>query len=516
MKLILMIALVVTTSLAGCVRLEPDRYLLGGPAVDCSGDATFGAACRNSTFESTRDYDLHYVEFDDQGLQYPASMTGLVPPGGAEFVPQGCEPAAKDCLFGNAWAYQINNLIKRLDQTAAGRAPAGQPILLMVFIHGWQHDARAEDENLASFRDLLTQTALIEESRRRDANSAAVATRRVVGVYIGWRGRSIDVPGLDNLTFWTRKTAAMHVAEGSSRELFARLRGFKCQQNTKALPPAARNCNLPPSGNDAVKVVLIGHSFGGLILYNSLSSSLIETLTRAFDSDDNDNDRYWRFADLAILINPAFEATRYAPLYRISSTAVYPRYEVPLLVTITSTTDDATGTWFKVGRSLDTLFERHADSNEASADRETVGHHAEFITHRLEVVRPQDDARCPGWTLIDRRTQADQVAPIFRRNLGLELQNNQRFFERVGEVRDGLFRMKEQPWVRDFCGGVRLSLTKGPPNSPIWNVSAIGDPALLPNHSDITQPLFISVIRQLFLDTIYRDETANASRATGR
>ena len=491
---------ILTAALVGCVPLAPHRVALGDPAVDCSGDATFGAACRDSTFEATRLYDLHYVEFDDQGLQYPRGLPGGQPSPSA-FVPAGCEPSAKDCLFGDAAAFQINNLIKRLNRTADG-----QPILLVVFIHGWKHDARAEDGNLASFRDLLAQTALIEDSRRR-AGGPSVATRRVVGVYVGWRGRSIDVPGLDNLTFWTRKTAAMHVAEGSSRELFARLRGFKCQQNAKALPAAARDCSRPPAGDDAVKVVLIGHSFGGLILYNAISGSLIETLTRAFDSTDDGQGRYWRFADLAILVNPAFEATRYAPLHRIASTTDYPRYEVPLLVTITSTTDEATGLWFKVGRGLNTLLERHADAEEASANRETVGHHAEFVTHRMEVLPPAADGRCPGWTLIDRRTPLEQVAPTFRSNLQRELDNNRRFFETAGTSQEGRFLLKDG-WVRDFCGGVRLTATKGPANAPIWNVAAVGDPALLPNHSDITQPLFIAVIRQLFLDTIYRTDTA--------
>ena len=66
--------------------------------------------------------------------------------------------------------------------------------------------------------------------------------------------------------------------------------------------------------------------------------------------------------------------------------------------------------------------------------------------------------------------------------------------------------MKEKiRWVRDFCGGVRLSVTGTDPNSPIWNVKAVGDPRLLPNHSDLGEPLFVGVFRQLYMDTIYLD-----------
>jgi len=155
--------------------------------------------------------------------------------------------------------------------------------------------------------------------------------------------------------------------------------------NAKSAPAGHRHCNQPPARGDQVKVVLVGHSFGGLILYNAISASLIETMTRAFDSNDDDRRPYWRFADLAVLINPAFEATRYAPLQRIAANADYSRYEPPLLVTVTSTTDSATGFWFKLGRSINTAFESHADNDETAANRETVGHHALYLTHRLKI-----------------------------------------------------------------------------------------------------------------------------------
>ena len=500
-------------TLSGCVALEPQRYRLAEAGVACTDRDVSNDACRHSIAEHAPDYDLHFVEFDDQGLQYPQTFRGAdwqVPDG--DFAPDGCNPSANDCLHRKAWAYQINNVIKALD-----RASADQPIVLLVFIHGWKHDARADDANVRSFRHLLEEAAVIERNRlefeRQAGGRPVTGARRVVGLYIGWRGQSVDVPGLDNLTFWTRKTAAMHIAEGSSRELFARLRAFKCAKNARSQAAGPRDCNQPPARSDAVKVVLIGHSFGGLILYNAISASLIETLTRAFDIDDDPRRGYWRFADLAVLINPAFEATRYAPLARIAATASYARYEPPLLVTVTSTTDTATSFWFRLGRFVNTVFEEHVDDEERDANRETVGHHAAFVTHRLELPTV-GRSECPGWLPVE--SALDERARLKRlgRDLAIEYNNSRAFFRSGGASdADGVFRMRSR-WVRDFCGGARLTVTGTDPNSPVWNVRAIGDPHLLPDHSDIGQPLFVAVFRQLYMDTIFLDHMVDGRAAT--
>ncbi len=501
----------VIVAVGGCVALEPHRYRLPVAGVDCA-DARANEACRHAIVERTTAYDLHFVEFDDQGLQYPDTMR----PAdwhldAADVASEGCDLSADGCLHRRAWAYQINNVVKALNAAAAE-----QPITLLVFVHGWKHDARADDGNVESFRRLLADMAFIEDHRQTFEEAAGgrpSPKRRVVGLYVGWRGAAVDVPGLEELTFWSRKNAAMRVAEGSSRELFARLRGFRCVQNTKTLPRAARDCSAPPSRDDAVKIILIGHSFGGLILYNAVSGSLIESMTHAFDASDRENPRYWRFADLTVLINPAFEAVRYAPLERIAATSRYERYEPPLLVTVTSTTDTATGFWFRLGRFANTLLERHVDAEEEDANRETVGHHASYVTHRLEV-NAATPAACDGWQQVEPGAPEARRITLLGRDLAIEYNNSRAFFRSSGEiVGPDLFRMKRDvPWVREFCGGVRLSVTGTDPNSPIWNVRAIGDATLLPNHSDISEPRFVGFFRQLYMDTIFLDHMVEGAR----
>ena len=504
MKTMLAVLSAAAVLVAGCghyLPLEPYRYRLADPSVICPDSEGKRAACTNTSSEASRRYDLHYVEFDDQGLQYPDDYERVV----AKFAPgelaapPDCDQKRNDCLFKRAWAYQINNLIKQLNVSAE----AG-PITLIVFVHGWKHNAKDDDPNLENFRKLLDTAALIEEQRR--ASSPGERPRRVVGVYVGWRGLSVDVPGLKELTFWSRKTAAMHVAQGSSRELFARLRSFKCVQNAKSASDGTRNCNRPPEKADKVRIILIGHSFGGLILYNSISGTLIESMTHAFDANGEAHSPYWRFADLAVLINPAFESTRYTPLHRIAASSRYERYETPLLVTVTSTTDRATRVAFKWGRAFNSLFEQHVDDEEKDANRETVGHHTPYVTHRLEVAEPSEPGLCAGWKVTPANASLEEAKRDLDTDLPIEYENSKHFFRTRGE-RFGSddFRLTDdnRPLVRDFCGGVRLTSVAGDRNVPIWNVSAIGNEALLPDHNDIMQPLFVAFFRQLYMDTIY-------------
>ncbi len=482
--------------LASCTNLQPYRYALPGPStMDCV--PTRGSACGSGITESTAKYDLHFVEFDDQGLQFPEVDEAHRWDFDAAAVPtESCDVTQNDCPFNKAWAYQINNLIKQLN-TAAQKGN----ITLIVFIHGWKHNARTDDGNVEGFRRFLATAASVEDTIARKPSAKPRAPRRVVGVYVGWRGQSIDVPFLENVTFWSRKNAAEHVAEGSSRELFARLRAFKCVHNLGGRPVGDTSCGLAPKDDDNVKIVLIGHSFGGLVLYNSISGSLIESMTHAFDANTG-SAPYWRFADLAVLINPAFEATRYAPLERIASHTPNDHYETPMLITVTSTTDRATGVAFPFGRFINTLFEQETGQDEHTANRQTIGHHDQYITHQLEL--PTDPVQCKGWRPIDNSTPPGQVDAILENDLPIELANSQEFFEHHSEPAEGgRLRLKPDRWVRDFCGGVRLTSMAGDGNSPIWNVRVIGDPQLLPDHSDISEPLFVAFFRQIYMDTLH-------------
>lgn len=77
-----------------------------------------------------------------------------------------------------------------------------QGVMTVVFVHGWKHNAHADDENVKNFRKLL------------ESASGKSGPRRVIGVYIGWRGLSIDWGFLANVSYWDKKAMAQQVAKG--------------------------------------------------------------------------------------------------------------------------------------------------------------------------------------------------------------------------------------------------------------------------------------------------------------
>ena len=72
-------------------------------------------------------------------------------------------------------------------------------LLMVVFVHGWKHNASFDDENVKMFRTNLTELAEIE--RRLNPRP-----RRVAGVYVGWRGLSNKAWLLKQLTFGSGRT----------------------------------------------------------------------------------------------------------------------------------------------------------------------------------------------------------------------------------------------------------------------------------------------------------------------
>ncbi|MGO4766201.1 hypothetical protein AB4120_27025 [Cupriavidus sp. 2KB_3] len=447
--------------------------------------------CGSVTPESVRGlFELHFVEFDDQGWLFPNT------------------PASADALATNP-SDQIDNLMGRLTSLLA----QGEDLSIVVFVHGWKHNAQVDDANVQEFRALL-EAAGAEE---RDRAGPAGTPRKVVGIYVAWRGKSWTVPDpLLSLTFWARKEAARRVSIGSSRELFARLRSLRTHYND------ARSAGAPQTGAAAekagarprIRTLMIGHSFGGLILYAAMSGSLIESLAAQRDlaGTGKVTELAERPADVILLINPAFEASRYEALYRVSLRYQPTRFQPPLLVSVTSIKDWATGIAFPIGRSVNTLFERETNSEQGTAMKKTPGHIDHYLTHRLyahapgeapggDNAPPGDGARCAGW-----RSEAElkdlhgeELGKAVRQNKKLEAEEAAEFFRQ--NLTPGY--LLKPNWARTFCGGSFLTTVGGADgaaaaNALIWNVEVDGD--VIKNHDDVMNPVFRAFMRQLYGD----------------
>ena len=251
--------------------------------------------------------------------------------------------------------------------------------LIIVYIHGWHHNAQGEtdneyeDMNIQNFRN---QLAIISTGENKNSNP-----RKVFGVYIGWRGDSIELEGLNVATFWDRKNTAEEVGNLALTEILLRLEDIRDKK------PKSR-------------LVVVGHSFGGAAVFRATAQIFADRFLKKHDNGNYKNASNVRegFGDLVVLINPAFEALRYAPLYEIAqSDCIDNPEQKPILAILTSEGDWATGNLFPIGRFPYTLPETHHKVErefcqnkwkytlaEGEADWTTVGHFDQFYTHTLK------------------------------------------------------------------------------------------------------------------------------------
>jgi len=307
-------------------------------------------ACWNSSYEYTDSYDLLVAEFDDQG-----------------WIPPGTD------------SNELTDLFARLDKISA--AHCGD-VSVVVFVHGWHHNAAPLDSNVADFRKLLTTFAASERngeltSSPCTARPQSTKGRHVVGIYVGWAGESINLPGIRYLTVEDRKLTAEKVAQGSVRELFARLTLKREKERGDG------------QNRLGMRMVSIGHSFGGLILFESLQQAMIKD---GLELDAHGFAK--REGDLVVLINQAFEATRYEALRQSIASYKFRDDQFPSLISVTSSGDIWTGKIGEVGRGLSTLLEKKESDVEQRANITTVGHNDRYITHELHVCTPGPSETC--------------------------------------------------------------------------------------------------------------------------
>jgi hypothetical protein len=352
---------------------------------------------------------------------------------------------------------QMDTLFDQLD---ALRSNEG--LCLIIFVHGWKHNARHDDTNLIAFRQLLAQMTVTEVN---GLPGTLGIPRKVVGIYPGWRGLSADLSQIDrNLSFWARKNAAHRVAEGSIRELFARARLLRDADRAQGRP---------------TRMLTIGHSFGGLIVYTAVAQYLVDHAALASDTKELQVPAY---GDLVIVINPAIEAIKFEPAAQIMrSRTRYARNQTPTFINVTSQADWATGYVFPIGRWFNTVFESFTDRAEAQEAQTAFGHYEPYWTHRL--------TSRPGLA---------EAKPLTRVQLEQECRDAAAF--NAGRVDGHLIA----GWRRDnYTSGAVLEHIDRRGNStgsPYWVVTT--DETVIAGHNDIEAPIFVDFVRQLYDDFI--------------
>jgi hypothetical protein len=263
---------------------------------------------------------------------------------------------------------------------------AGQPgdFLIFTHAHGWQHNADACDNNVVCFQRLLER---LDVSERRFNKTP----RKIVGVYIAWRGRSITIPKVSATSFYARKEAGNRVGIGGVTEFLTRLNDLRRFKNPDRL-------------GTKTQLVISGHSFGGQVIYKAVGQILTQNaaaMVKGGDGKAYGYDVARSFGDLVILVNPAFEGSAFESLQAAATNRCYPEVQRPAMIVVTSTADDATRLAFPAGRTLSNLFERTQCPDERKAVLHTVGHLDRYRTHVLklkgmEPARKQEKERKEG------------------------------------------------------------------------------------------------------------------------
>ena len=194
---------------------------------------------------------------------------------------------------GEPWdKRQLEEALRSIDE--ADRR-SNHHALVITFLHGWKNNARQSNANVLDFRRQLNKIAA--EACHGHEESCGVA-----GIYLAWSGDIVtrDWNTLRNLSYFNRRNAATHVASPSvSDALFALMKQVKTG-----------------SGRSTNHSVVVGHSFGGLILEDSISkrmnelgNELHDELGKQHTSEGFRLKALDDFADLVVLINQAAPAT---------------------------------------------------------------------------------------------------------------------------------------------------------------------------------------------------------------
>lgn len=195
--------------------------------------------------------------------------------------------------------------------------------VVVLFVHGWGHNADALDSHVQGFRRSL---AGLKE---------ALPGRTVTGIYVSWPARWLKDPQ-HYLTFWDRSRAAQAISR--THEVEALLQGFR-----KVVEERRQE------GTEIVSVA-VGHSLGGKFLFTPME----ERLERARDARCSvPLDDLPLFGDLVLLVNAAQDVHDFEAFDKY---ALCPQEEThPVVAIFASEGDQVVGRTFKIGRILRNL-----------------------------------------------------------------------------------------------------------------------------------------------------------------
>jgi hypothetical protein len=271
--------------LAGCIANQGYRTQLPsqppGGSRACDTLATIPATCSVQMVHSAMgptpvDVPVAFVEFDDVGQ-----------------------------AFNTGQITAAENVIQAARQSG--------PVMTVLFVHGWKNNASDDSGNVPGFRQFLQLSQL------------QLPSIRLVGIYFGWRGGTTNAAVVKELTYWNRRDKATYIPGSNMSEALLRM---------------ARATKGPDYSSPESKFVVVGHSFGGLVLERTVTQDLTRRTL--------ENPKARLFADLLVFVNEAAAATEAIQLLTALRSQMPQEY--PMILSMTSQGDLATGVVLPVGQ----------------------------------------------------------------------------------------------------------------------------------------------------------------------
>jgi hypothetical protein len=227
---------------------------------------------------------------------------------------------------------------------------------VIVFAHGWRHNASIGDQNVADLR--LYAAHAVRFLAQRCETEGLYCNTRVTAVYVGWRGARVDEPGLSRVlgsylgdtigglaagaTLFDRKPVSEQIAPG----VISALRVLE-----KEVLWRDASADHPAPSAPVNKMIVFGHSLGGNLFATGLQDDLVKSVRRHKPGERLPP----VLGNLLVLVNPASEASKWTAIQRevwsriaygtdsvtdidavIASHQFFPPHQTPVVVSVTA------------------------------------------------------------------------------------------------------------------------------------------------------------------------------------
>jgi hypothetical protein len=275
-------------------------------------------------------------------------------------------------------------------------------VVVVVYAHGWRHNASSKDADVQSFQATLRHLARQLHSHELEERRAELfhdPKMTVFGIYIGWRGKAwpelgryvpvlgpalIDWPVY--LTTFGRKASSEVVGHGDVRMFLLRLDDMHREINDEARQLGS---HVRPIG-----LVVVGHSYGGQMVFDALGERIEAAMATAITGDvgrtsSGLSERIYPASplvprqrclrqvrgvgDLVVLINPAIEASAYRRIDGLVRSTRFRPDQLPVLITVSAEDDGARKQVFPFMRRLQHAGEASLGRAQQELERSALG-----------------------------------------------------------------------------------------------------------------------------------------------